>query len=165
MQFIWAISLATVDGKWGKGTWGKLNDLAKCGGSNEPLSDYSYTGVCKPVFYRYKDPPFRTSQTKVYLQVVDMKVLEINAAEKTIKFNMKYYNVWKDHRLTVNSYFAKTLARHGVNGIAGNWFDEKDGKRPLIWYPDGIKMTNVIDRKSIHDPFTTLIFAKGESTL
>ena len=165
LQFILVISLKTVDGKWGKGAWGKTNDLVICGGSNEPIMEYRYTGVCKPFIYQEKEPPIRTSQTQVYFQVVDMQVLEINDAEKTIEINMKYYNVWKDHRLTVNSVFAKKLSRHGVNGIAGNWFDEKDGKRPLIWYPDGIKITNVIDRKLLHHPFTTLIFAKGESTL
>ena len=94
-----------------------------------------------------------------------MQVLDINEEEKMIELNMKYYHVWKDNRITVNPWFAKTLTLHHVFGIAVNWFDEMGGKRPPIWYPDGIKITNVIHGELLHVPFTTLIFARGESTL
>ena len=163
--------MATVEGRFSlQNIVKKEIDGSKCADENNPLLKYSYKGVCKQDLYQVKDPPFARSSsnsslrqlipTQVYFEVVDMQVLDINEEENKIEINMKYYHVWKDHRITVNPSDAGKISRHGAFGIAVNWFDKKDGKRPPIWYPDGIKMTNIIHRKQLHEPFTTLIFAK-----
>ena len=163
--------MATVEGRFNlQNIVKKEIDGSKCADDNNPLVKYSYKGVCKQDLYQVKDPPFARSTSnsslrqlipiQVYFEVVDMQVLDINEEENRIEINMKYYHVWKDHRITLNPSDAKMLTRHGAFGIAVNWFDKKDGKRPPIWYPDRIKMTNIIQRKLLHEPFTTLIFAK-----
>ena len=123
---------------------------------------FLYDGVCKHAGYRAKDAPSR-SGIQIYFHVVSMKVVEIKQKDKNIEINMKYYNIWADHRIRINPSCTIDRTRHGAKGISVKGFDKKNSEPLDIWYPDGIKIPNL--SKTSNGPFTTLSFAIGESDL
>ena len=135
-------------------------------GENETVL---YDGVCKLAGYQEKKPAKPKQFTDLYVHVEDTEVREIKEEEKKIEIIMKYYIVWKDHRIRVDPTYAKAAAKHDIVGVSVNWLDIRNGwiDVPPIWYPDAMKLTGVSREKKLKDPFTTLIYtiAKSNSNL
>ena len=120
-------------------------------------------GVCKQEGYQEMDRPNKT-QTQIYYQFQDIEIHDVNEEENTIQINMKYYKTWTDTRINVDPSYTETLSHYGVDGISFEWHREYPARRPHIWFPGGIKMPYVTNKR-ITDEYATVIFATGESDL
>ena len=120
-------------------------------------------GVCKQEGYQEIHRPNKT-QTQIYYQFQDIDIHNVNEEENTIQINMKYYKTWTDARINVDPSYTETLSHYGFDGISFEWHREYPARRPHIWFPGGIKMPYVTNKR-ITDEYATVIFATGESDL
>ena len=129
-------------------------------GTNETILIF---GVCKQEGYQEMDRPNKT-QTKIYYQLQDTEIHHVKEEENTIQISMKFSKTWTDSRITVDPSYTETLRHYGVDGISFEWDNGYPARRPHIWFPGGIKMPHVTNKR-INDEYATVIFATGESDL
>ena len=121
-------------------------------------------GFCIAKGYREQHPPHRMG-TKVFLEYVNPKIVEIKEEERSITLSIQIKRAWNDDRIELIQSSTWTFQYYGVRGIYIPWYQANEMIRPPIWYPDGIALENIPSGNVVAmlKPFTYLTLATGGS--
>ena len=118
-----------------------------------------HKGVCQDKGYDSEVTPGGNS-TQVYVEIMDLRIINIRRKENNIKFSISQRLSWLDHRITVDSTYLNFFTPPGIRKKKPLWYWNKHDCE--IWYPNEIQVQPVVQGKKLTNPVDFMIFAVEE---